>query len=557
VVPLDFFGRGRKRGGKGPRGGGDPDYERTPEEEALAARAREEAARRATERLGQAEEVSDLLGGMLEVDESGGEKPGPAPGRKPSIPPDAAAARAAGSTARKIPTFKPEERGERRPGKPGGAGAAGREPVHPLSPELRPVMDGLMELGRSDSDAAPDFAEGSAAGEPAGAPAPERRRRTPRLAFEPDESVGLDVESPSVPKTEIFTSPPVEAPRPADVTSRTEAFQPAGPAPSGDAAPQAKAVPPEEDVEADDSTRILASAAVKRGTSSRRLYSLDDLPDAGIPAEEDDLAEEVPPVDGEETLAEVELPWAGLLDVPDEEETEESPASDDAELDRLLVAAGVEPEEEGRPPSPELPAPEDLEPAITTEISGAAATSSDLLAEQTMPDFEIPTETDEEPGERAPEVPPAPEPLEERAAEEVPIPLEETAPPAEQQPVPAGEAEEGLVESLGGAERAADLSVGQLAAVEKLIEEDVGAEEEASAALAVDLYPEAPGIGPLSRLLSAARGGAAALVSLRAAADRALKPYSLSCRLLLGIAGILMLCVAGALSIKTWIFKGY
>ena len=47
--------------------------------------------------------------------------------------------------------------------------------------------------------------------------------------------------------------------------------------------------------------------------------------------------------------------------------------------------------------------------------------------------------------------------------------------------------------------------------------------------------------------------GPARLTQARAIADAWLAPYSLSCKTLLGIVGIIMLVVVGALSFKTWI----
>jgi len=108
-------------------------------------------------------------------------------------------------------------------------------------------------------------------------------------------------------------------------------------------------------------------------------------------------------------------------------------------------------------------------------------------------------------------------------------------------------------EELVGAERAADLSARQLAAVERLLERDVEPEESRAALLRAG-PPPAERLGLLVRKLGdLVERLAAAAAGARKAVDRRLVPYSLSCKALLGIAGLVTLAVVGALSFKIWI----
>lgn len=112
-------------------------------------------------------------------------------------------------------------------------------------------------------------------------------------------------------------------------------------------------------------------------------------------------------------------------------------------------------------------------------------------------------------------------------------------------PPPSGE--------LVRAGRAGDLTAGQLAAVERLIESEVEGEDlarppsERREPPARKLSLAARKLRRLALMLAA---GARATVELL---DRLLAPYSLSCKVLLGIIGVITLAVVGALSFKTWV----
>ena len=108
---------------------------------------------------------------------------------------------------------------------------------------------------------------------------------------------------------------------------------------------------------------------------------------------------------------------------------------------------------------------------------------------------------------------------------------------------------------MAGSERAADLSARQLAAVERLLEREV----EPTESLAAPVRERTS-----ERLSLAARTLRAATERLagrargaRKAADRRLAPYSLSCKKLLGIAGLLVLAAVAALSFKTWVLPWF
>jgi hypothetical protein len=146
------------------------------------------------------------------------------------------------------------------------------------------------------------------------------------------------------------------------------------------------------------------------------------------------------------------------------------------------------------------------------------------------------------------ELPAAPVAAPGSAAEEAAM-SETELPPAPSAPAPGDDAPE--------PKRAADFSAEQLAAVERMIEQEVEAEEKEAVA------PE--GI-PVREpwLVTAGRRAAAAWLAVvetarggYGAVDRVLEPYALSCKKLLGIAGIITLCVVGALSFKIWVLRIY
>jgi hypothetical protein len=438
-MDFNLFGRRRRKRRDGPvpddARSGD---ERTPEEEILAERAREEAARRARERLGQAGEVGDLLGGMLDFEEPGGGDAAPSD----------------------------------------DASRHGPEPVRQEKP--RPAGGGpsLAEVTR---------------------------------------------------KTELVRMPAPASGRPEEVP-----------------------LAPVSASSADEQDEAGGDAGPGESPAGTR-YSLEDLPEAKVPVPDEDGFEDAGIVDTDEALVEIELPLPDLLDVFEEPDRVEvlpvgtDAQSDDAALDRILTEARLGParaEPGGEGDSAAAPGrrydlgdlpPVPADSGLTTE---PGLTSDDLLAEQTMP--ELPATAGVEPSAAEP------------AATDFPA-----GPGVEGGAFPAREPEEPPVEIPIGTERAADLSVSQLAAVEKLIAREVTAEEAAAATSAGRARPEVAEAGSLNWLLSAGKRIAAGTAGLRAAADRALAPYSLSCRLLLGIAGILMLCLAAALSIRTWVLKIY
>jgi len=101
------------------------------------------------------------------------------------------------------------------------------------------------------------------------------------------------------------------------------------------------------------------------------------------------------------------------------------------------------------------------------------------------------------------------------------------------------------------AEHAADLSVQQLAEVERRIEGQIPPVKQRPAAPGPEAAPKRAGRArPLASLLAALRRS---LGRRQRSADRALEPYGLSCKRLLGVAGILIWAVLIAYVLKTWI----
>jgi hypothetical protein len=231
-------------------------------------------------------------------------------------------------------------------------------------------------------------------------------------------------------------------------------------------------------------------------------------------------------------------------------EAGESADVDERELDRLLASAElVERKPEARGPGA-LPVPsyslEDLPPVPgrrpRTEPGEEGEFTGDRLAEQALPDLAFSPGEDllEEAAQRTPLVPDA-----ETGARG--IMSDAQFPPA---PLP-------LPQEVVGARRAADMSTRELVAVERLLEGDLRPTEyEAPIGGLVALEePRKPRLTERLRSMLSAAGES--LSELRGSLDRRLAPYALNCKTLLGIVGILTLCLIGAMSYRVWVLGIY
>jgi hypothetical protein len=538
-MAFDLFGRSRKPE-KEEEEPVDPDStkERTPEEEALLQKAREEAALRASERREEAGDVADLLGGMLDASaplrakEPGERDEGPpsvdlvldadveSPEEKSKpgdfLSPFAALTEDAGPAVVRVP------RAEDRP--------EGRIPGPELSPLMRVVRRKLEALGRSGSDPRPDFEPESAAEDNSrtmAVLAQGRRKHPVGLTFEPEDAAEQSGgEAASVP-TRVM------------------------PAAEREAAASQGATPGDPD------------------SVVSREYSLDDLPESEFPGAGPGDEEE--PSDGGDgdSLQEGELGSAELLDArPQDDEGPATPPeagapASEADLDEraledaLAAVDRVAPEgtspgaaagSRTAPTAPDAPpgAPEkeygleDLPPApdggAPTEPSDERLTADDRIFEQSLTDLAAPA--------------PAPPPSQagpggltalERA-------LDDSVEPSDE--VPATPRSDF---AFVGSERAADLSVEQLAAVERIIEDEVEVEEREAQQAEEKCISEERLAVLLGRLRRLTEWLGSRTAVLREVADAKLAPYSLNCKVLLGIVGVITLAVIGALSVKTWL----
>jgi hypothetical protein len=454
---FDFFGLRRREEKPAPPAGPGQAAQRTPEEEALAARAREEAARRAAERRSEAEDVSGFLGGMIEAaarsgpDEPAPARPGPGVGRVLQGEPPAA---------------------------PKAPPAAEARPA-PLTPFAGPapgqVAGWRPTLTRRDPESAPPAALG------------------PELSPE-SRGARANIPAAGLPAAEAPRSEPEEAAA-GESGRKTELI---------DAAQLQLAAPPTRQEPPGPPGGLL-------GFLDRR-YSLDDLPASDSVVLSPEPEDEPVKIDPNDTLLDGELIGADLLwDINAlEDSTAPAPAPaapapaagadrDEAALDAVLAGAAAQ---APAPPAPASRAPAPARPAATAVLP--------------------------------PLVPPRPAPA--------PAPPRPAAAPA-----PASR------ESA----RAADMSVQQLAAVERRIAAEVGREERRTASGRRAPAPPRPAPPPLpARARRAALRAAGAARAARRAADRALARYSLSCEILLGIAGIITLCIIAGLSFRIWVLRG-
>ncbi len=585
-MPFDFFSRKKKKGEEPAPSSPPPDPdsadERTHEEEAIAERARAEAARRAEERRGDATEVADFLGDMLEAsaprkeeeaqppqEESpsvglvlGGESSGPAP--------EAGGAAPFAPETDEIPApFVAFDAGEPPAPPPPPAFAPEPEPeAARLSPPLQAVLEEFRSLGRSASDPRLSFEAELSSDETDRTIAllvKERRAHPVALAFEPEEAADAEADTEATRKTAILEPVPPRASEPGATTAHHHTETPS---------PVEEEAPP-----------------------LSREYSLDDLPGSASPG--DAPAEEPAAPEGEDRLAEGELADAGLLDAageeppipppepeyglddlpeaedenadagPEEEPVASEPAMEDANLqaglDEALAAAdaadaGPEPVAAPDEPAPApAPAPrdyslDDLPEAPTgpadEELSDERTAPDDQMPDQSLPSLAPPSQDSTEPAspggmtalERA--VDGSVEPSTEAGAASGPM-SEAQLPPAPPPPE----------EDVAGSERAADLSARQLAAVERLLEREV---EPAEALAAPVRERTVERLGLAVRTLRATTGWLAGKArGTRKATDRRLAPYSLSCRKLLGIASLLVLAAIATLSFKIWVLPWF
>jgi hypothetical protein len=585
---------------------GDPDRTRTPEEEAMLARAREEAARRASQRREGAGEVNDLLGDMLDASappraerdeqeagrpEAGEDLPaidldlGADDGSAGQVPSGLAASEEGAAPSPFAALSEPGQEPPpiRRPTAvrldPEAArpreGPAGRE----LSPLMRKVLRDLRELGAVSRGAQFDFEpESSAAGaeQTMELLAVGRRRAPAGIDFEPAESAedpGTRVQAGRAagavprPGTEPgATGPGDDQPGPREAGEQyslddlpapgapaqpaEDEDEPAEQAPEGDALPGG---------ELEDAGLLDASAADRRkapgpvggehpgGESPESAYSLEDLPPAPAAGSQ---GEEGPAPPDEAPMTESSLDEQGLDAAlaaalppsagPQDAESASPPGGPSPNARRSEAGPQAPVRSYGLEDLPEVP--ENLASTLSSEEGGGSSGGGEQLPDQPLPDLMPPAS--EAPADGG--LPSAGFTAVERALDGTggsadPGTSAGSAPRSEPAP------------QLSGAERAADLSVAQLAAVEQMLERDAERLEAESFTAAAGGSPQ-PRLAFLLRWVQ--RGYLAvttAAASLRGAVDRRLEPYSLSCRILLGIAGILILAVVGVLSIKTWV----
>jgi hypothetical protein len=547
----------------------------TPEEQALAIRAREETEKRAAVRRVEAGDISDLLGSMLGVpgpdpeSESGPADSGrhQAPGGGPSVnvvlarddrsdAPPAPFAPFAEAAEANAGQFRPR-RTSPAPAVPAGEGAA------PLSPAMAAVLENLLSLGGPPLGRRLSFEDEGAAANYTNTMtmlARGRRHRAPELAFEPEEAAAgaeSGKRTMMLSRDELARVLPAKPPDAgADPPSPTPEY-------SLDDLPGTPGPPPGRR-RADEDDEVVGEAELSEG----ELAGADLLatptsgvaqPDAGGPAPDgrdyglDDLPEvsprsAAPRADGAgdagPEMSEVVLDERGL----------DAALADADRLGTSGAAGGAGP---GTPP-PELPGPrektyglEDLPAApasggSTPPPSGEAAPSGDRISEVTMPDFAFPGEVSSGP----PVVPSTGFTAVERAVEAKADPSgARKAGAGREAPVPAA-----APEQLAVARNAAELSVQQLADVEQFLERQIDeAARDGRARVVVQRSGLLGRVTRLSRYTAAAIGRLAGRLIVRA--DGRLERYCLSCKILLGFAGIIILAVVGALSYRTWLIR--
>jgi hypothetical protein len=586
----DMFGVRRGKGDDDP----GPDKTRTPEEEALLEKAREEAARRAEERRGNAGDVGDFLSDMLEASappraqddaaeaapseqapsvnlDLGGETRRSSAKAEPEAPSPFAAFAEEAEEQQPIVRRASQVQGVRPDDEALREGPAGRE----LSALMSTVRDELMGLGKFPGEAVLAFEPEGSAGDTSRTMerlVKERRRHPAPFSFEPEEAA---VE----PDKTSFEAAPIVPPAMDEADAAVEAAS------------------------AEDSSLI------------SREYSLDDLPDSSLPESAPDGGEELPPPAEDDSLQDAELTGTELLsaaeedrdddsDEPDEpgsggpgvqveagaggdgdadynlddlpstpdgvgfkEEDAESPVEpameetslDDHELDAALAAVGepvpshgseqTEADVARTSPTERTPASYDLEdlPAVPEADSMAVASEEQTgpqvndvqLVDQSLPDL----------------VPPTAEAVSAEPTRQGGYTGVERAMEAGVEP-PLGAAGSPLAAGAGdlpAAEHAVDLNIGQLAEVERLLEKEVQFEENRTSATARVDIAESRFAALARRLGSMLTRIATALSQARELVDGRLVPYSLSCKTLLGIAGVVTLAIVGALSVKTWV----
>ncbi len=666
-MAFDIF----KNRGRGGPPEDDAAKTRTPEEKALLAKAKEEAAKREDERRDNALDVGDFLGDMLDASAPRAEEeldqerlssgPGVEPGASPepnvdlelrgdeAMPPEERESAEAYSPFAVLADEAEEPPPIRRPSAvrldPVEAtpreGPGGRE----LSPLMRKVMRDLQALGGAGDDKSLAYEPETAAADTSQTMEiliQGRRRPAMALDFEPEDAA----EEPNLEKTRAPTTVMESLPEADPEEQAGHTSEEAG-ASGGEGAPEAGGAEgggddwlasreysledlPEgglsnnltgEDEEpgehADDDAlqegdlggADLLDAAGENddalsplpgsgdvGASELKAdadpeYGLDDLPSAlaGSGGMEEEDSAPVEPAMEESTFDDrgLDVALAAADDaVPEEESPEDSASSAEtvaspseaetvaaqeanepgggAEVEETTPAYAKETKEVKEVAAPavetgsgygldDLPAvPQDTDMMLPSDERSASASASagagDQLADQSLPDLVPPTIAAE--GAAAPDS--AGFTGVERALDGQVEPSMDG--PAAPVPTPAP----ALIPDMSGAEHAADLNVSQLAEVEKLIEKEVELEELRTIAEQEEVAPPEPRLAFLVRwVCSISAIVAATFTRVRDAADTKLAPYSLSCKIILGISGILLLAVVGALGFKTWILPAW
>jgi hypothetical protein len=564
------------------------DRELSLEEQLLAEKARVAAAKREAERRGQAQEISDFLEAILapESEEAPAEPAGPGVGMVLTAEPEERGARAAPAPAPFAGDAAPAE----APAKPrpsAGEGQVGRT----LSSSLAATYLELQSLGRGEEAAeqlnfepeepSSEFSRNVTA-------LRSHPRRPAALAFEPEEAARAAGPAPA-----SSSIPGSESSRPTAILARSA--EPGAPAPGGEGRPPPAEPGPEpspqpgQEASLEDQLRLadqepppaaIPDAAAQEEEKSKAITRHLPLPGAALADEGPGAAEPPPaaapapepsPPDAARYSLD-DLPAAPPTETPQEPAegpSEIEPAMADAgddeaglrealaaaeaaaratTLGELSVAAVVA---AGRGPQPAAaPPPKEYSIADLPEApAGAPRAQGDEPERQPAGDDRISEE-------KIPELIAPPE----RAAAQLPPRPAAPAAPAAPTRAADGAREAQVGRAAGGgpvpapvaAENAADLSAQQLAAVERYIVSQVDAEPERPkpAGLA------APGPRPrpaLNRMAEAVRKGAGRVVK---SLDRLLEPYGLSCKRLLGIAGILILAGMAAYILKTWVLPG-
>jgi len=622
----------------------DPARTRTPEEEALLAKAREEVAEREEERRGHAGDVGDFLGDMLDAtappraeEKFDGDALPQGPGSEdpPGVPPEPSVdvelggeeaaspeERSPAGSEASSPFAALADRSEEPPPirRPTAVrldpveatpreGPGGRE----LSPLMRKVMRDLQALGSVAGDR--DLAyEPESASEDAERTmemlAQGHRRRSVGVDFEPANAAREpDLEKAQAP-TAVMQRPPegredgptraagADGPTAGEkddwLASREyslEDLPDSGPAPALTGEDEEPGVPAADDAlqeghlggaeildssDDDEAPPTGGNGVPGAPPEEDKGYGLDDLPPVPVDSGElqDEDASPVEPAMEESTLDDRGLDAAlAAADevVPGDAASADSAAEAEAASESESVVGGRAPvsdaktgedpagaggsdltaEAPGKYGLDDLPAvPQEDDMMAPSDDRNGSAGAGDLMPDQSLPELTPPTMVTGD----TPQTDPGVFTGVERA-------LDGQVEPSIEGPAAAGPAAPAgpeAIPDISGAEHAADLSVDQLAEVEKLIEKEVELEELRSIAAREEAPPPEPRLGFLMRWVGkASTAVAAAFVMTRDTVDRRLAPYSLSCKILLGIAGILLLAVVGALSLKTWILPAW